>query len=92
MRDRFLICKVALAACAALMFAAPQASAQATPKKVTIAVATTVMNVTYPWLMVPQALGYWRQEGYDVQVQPVGASLQVVQQMVGGNAQLGEIN
>jgi NitT/TauT family transport system substrate-binding protein len=41
---------------------------------------------------MPQVLGYWRQEGYDVQVQPVGASLQVVQQMVGGNAQLGEIN
>jgi NitT/TauT family transport system substrate-binding protein len=94
MQDRFLVRELAaaLAACGALVLAAPQADAQTAPKKVTIAVATTVMNVTYPWLMVPQALGYWRQEGYDVQVQPVGASLQVVQQMVGGNAQLGEIN
>jgi NitT/TauT family transport system substrate-binding protein len=82
----------ALVAGGAWTSATPHANAQAAPKKVTIAVATTVMNVTYPWLMMPQALGYWRQEGYDVQVQPVGASLQVVQQMVGGNAQLGQIN
>jgi NitT/TauT family transport system substrate-binding protein len=83
---------VALAACSVLIAAAPHADAQVIPKKVTIAVATTVLNVTYPWLMMAQALGYWHQEGYDVQVQPVGASLQAVQQMVGGNAQLGEID
>jgi NitT/TauT family transport system substrate-binding protein len=83
---------MALAVCGAMLAAAPHADAEAAPKKVTIAVSTTVLNIAYPWLMMPQALGYWRQEGYDVQVQPVGASLQVVQQMVGGNAQLGEIN
>jgi NitT/TauT family transport system substrate-binding protein len=82
----------ALAVCAAMLAAGPHANAEAAPKKVTIAVATTVLNIAYPWLTMPQVLGYWRQEGYDVQVQPVGASLQVVQQMVGGNAQLGEIN
>lgn len=78
--------------CGAVIAAAPPANAQAALKKVTIAVATTVIGVSYPWLTVPQALGYWRDEGYDVQVQPVGASLQVVQQMVGGNAEIGEIN
>jgi NitT/TauT family transport system substrate-binding protein len=93
-QDKFVIRELAaaLVACSALIAAAPQANAQAAPKKITIAVATTVLNVAYPWLTMPQVLGYWRQEGYDVQVQPVGASLQVVQQMVGGNAQLGEIN
>jgi NitT/TauT family transport system substrate-binding protein len=94
MRSKFVIrgLAAALAASSALIVAAPDAHAQAAPKKVAIAVSTTVLNVAYPWLMMPQALGYWRQEGYDVQVQPVGASLQVVQQMVGGNAQIGEIN
>ena len=82
----------ALVTCGAVIATAPHADAQTAPKKVTIAVATTVLNVAYPWLTVPQVLGYWRQEGYDVQVQPVGASLQVVQQMAGGNAQIGEIN
>jgi len=93
-QSKFVIRQIAaaLAACGALIAAAPDANAQAAPKKVTIAVSTTVLNVAYPWLMMAQAMGYWRQEGYDVQVQPVGASLQVVQQMVGGNAQIGEIN
>ena len=62
------------------------------PKKVRIAVATTFLGVSYPWLNMPLALGYWKDEGYDVEVLPVGASLQVVQQMVGRNAELGQIN
>jgi NitT/TauT family transport system substrate-binding protein len=68
------------------------AGAQAPLKKVRIAVGTTVLNVTYPWLNMPIALGYWREEGYDVDVQPVGASLQALQQMVAGNAEFAEIN
>jgi NitT/TauT family transport system substrate-binding protein len=69
-------------------------SAQGAPalKKVRIAVATTVLGVSYPWLNLPVALGYWKEEGYDVEVMPVGASLQVVQQMVGRNAEIGQIN
>jgi NitT/TauT family transport system substrate-binding protein len=91
---RISVLRAGLAALVAggLAASSPAAIAQGAPKKVTIAVATTVLNIGYPWLMMPQALGYWKEEGYDVQVQPVGASLQVVQQMIGGNAQLGEIN
>lgn len=66
--------------------------AQAPLKKVRIAVGTTVLNLSYPWLNLPLALGYWREEGYDVDVQPVGASLQALQQMVGGNADFAEVN
>jgi NitT/TauT family transport system substrate-binding protein len=65
---------------------------QAGLKKVRIVVASTVLGVTYPWLNLPGPLGYWKKEGYDVDVFPVGASLQVIQQMVGGNAEFGEIN
>ena len=68
------------------------AMAQQPLKKVRIAVGTTVLNLSYPWLNLPVALGYWRDEGYDVEVLPVGASLQALQQMVGGNADFAEVN
>ncbi|MGE5147959.1 MAG: ABC transporter substrate-binding protein [Candidatus Eiseniibacteriota bacterium] len=61
-------------------------------KKVRIAVGTTVLNVGYPMLTLPVALGYWKQEGYDVELLPVGASLQAIQQMVAGNAEFAEVN
>jgi NitT/TauT family transport system substrate-binding protein len=70
-----------------------QAHAQQKPlKKVRIAVGTTNLNVGYPWLTLPLSLDYWRQEGYDVEVLPVGASLQALQQMVAGNAELAQLN
>jgi NitT/TauT family transport system substrate-binding protein len=72
---------------------ADELQAQAKPlKKVRIAVGTTNLNVAYPWLMMPLALDYWKQEGYDVDVLPVGASLQALQQMVGGNAEFAQLN
>ena len=61
-------------------------------KKVRIAVGTTNLNVGYPWLTLPLSLDYWRQEGYDVEVLPVGASLQALQQMVAGNAEFAQLN
>jgi NitT/TauT family transport system substrate-binding protein len=72
---------------------ADELQAQARPlKKVRIAVGTTNLNVAYPWLMMPLALDYWKEEGYDVDVLPVGASLQALQQMVGGNAEFAQLN
>ena len=53
-------------------------------KKVTIAVGSMVLNVTYPWLMLPMALGYWRDEGYDVNVVGVSGSAQGLQQLASG--------
>jgi NitT/TauT family transport system substrate-binding protein len=86
-----------LAAATALWFAQPALSddsiAQAKPlKKVRIAVGTTNLNVGYPWLTLPLDLGYWKDEGYDVEVLPVGASLQALQQMVAGNAEFAQLN
>lgn len=59
---------------------------------VTITVGTTVLNVGYPMLTLPVTLGYWAEEGYDVSIEPVGASLQALQQMVAGNADLAQVN
>jgi NitT/TauT family transport system substrate-binding protein len=61
-------------------------------EKITLAVGTTVLNVGYPMVTLPLTLGYWKAEGYDVDVQPVGASLQAIQQMVAGNATFAEVN
>ena len=48
------------------------AQARAQPSKpltpVSIALGTQVVNLTYPWLTLPIALGYWRDEGYDVKI------------------------
>jgi NitT/TauT family transport system substrate-binding protein len=76
----------------AMLRAAPARAADKPLKKVRIAVSTTVLNVSYPMLTLPLTLGYWKDEGYDVDLLPVGASLQSIQQMVGGNVEFGEVN
>jgi NitT/TauT family transport system substrate-binding protein len=59
---------------------------------VSIALGTQVVNVTYPWLTLPIALGYWREEGYDVKIITVGGSLQGIQQMVAGGVEFAQLN
>lgn len=81
----------ALSMALAVWLAAPAAHAQQL-KKVRIAVGTTNLNVGYPWLTLPLDLGYWKKMGYDVEVLPVGASLQALQQMVAGNAEFAQLN
>ena len=47
---------------AAVLLVSGCAFAQPKPmKKVTIAAGTQVLNIAYPWLMMPQALNYWRE-------------------------------
>ena len=60
--------------------------------KITLAVGSQVLNSSYTYLVMPQALGYWRQEGLDVDVVPVGGSQQAIQQLVGGSADFVEVN
>ena len=61
-------------------------------KKVTIAAGTQVLNIAYPWLMMPQALNYWRDEGYDVQVLAGQSSLQSIQLLVANSADFAQVN
>ena len=69
------------------------AHAQSKPlKPVTIALGTQVVNVTYPWLTLPIALGYWKDEGYDVKIVTTGGSLQGIQQMMGGNVDFVQVD
>lgn len=59
---------------------------------VTITVGTTVLNVGYPMLTLPLTLGYFADEGYDVRLEPVGASLQALQQLIANNADFAQVN
>jgi len=61
-------------------------------KPVKIALGTQVVNATYPWLTLPIALGYWKDDGYDVQIVTVGGSLQGLQQMVAGGVEFAQLN
>jgi NitT/TauT family transport system substrate-binding protein len=68
------------------------AQAQTPPKKVKIAMGARVINVAYPWLTMPQAMGFWKQEGLDVEVVAVGGSLEAIQQLVAGNVDFAQVN
>lgn len=61
-------------------------------KPVSIAVGTQVVNVAYPWLTLPIALGYWKDEGYDVKIVTTGGSLQGIQQMMAGGVDFAQVN
>jgi NitT/TauT family transport system substrate-binding protein len=93
MRCRHSAGKLAVIVAAFVTLLTAQAQAQDKPlKKVRIAVGTTVLNVAYPQLTLASTLGYWKAEGYDVELLPAGASLQALQQMVANNAEFGQIN
>ena len=82
---------IACSLSAALALASVQAQDRPI-KPVRLAIGTSVLNIGYPMLTLARTLGYWKDEGYDVELMPVGSSLQAVQQMVGGNAEFAEVN
>ncbi len=76
----------------ALVVGAADAQPEKALKPVAIALGTQVVNVTYPFLTLPIALGYWKDEGYDVKIVTTGGSLQGIQQMMAGGVQFAEVN
>jgi len=87
-------CALALCAAAAWLLPATATAQAAKPlKKVSIAVGgVTVLNLTYPWLMMPIALDYWKAEGYDVNVIAAPGSVQAVQQLATGNVDFAQVS
>lgn len=61
-------------------------------RPVQLALGTTTINIGYPNDTLPIALGYWKEEGLDVEVIAAGATLQGIQQLVGGGVQFAEGN
>jgi NitT/TauT family transport system substrate-binding protein len=76
---------------AASLLASTSATAQA-PKKARIAYGGQILNISYPWLQLPKPLNYWKQEGYDVEVFIAQSSLQAIQLLVAGQAEIAQIN
>jgi len=89
MTPRLLTC---FAAVAVLLAAFSSAQAQPAPKKVKIAMGARVISIAYPWLTLPQAMGYWKEEGLDVEVVAVGGSLEAIQQLAAGNVDFAQVN
>lgn len=76
-------------ACVAVLI---HAASAAPLKKVSIAVGSQVLNVTYPWLLMPKVLGYWQSMGYDVDIVGLSGSTQALQQMAAGGVQFAQLN
>lgn len=90
---RRLFCALAAATAVGAALHSPMAAAQSKPlKKVTIAVGSQILNVTYPWLMMPKVLGYWKEEGYEVNVVGVSGSAQGLQQLASGGVEFAQLN
>lgn len=66
--------------------------AEAPLKKVRIVVGTSVLNISYPWLNLPRALGYWKEEGYDVEVTPLSPPAQPITLLVAGQTDFAQVN
>jgi NitT/TauT family transport system substrate-binding protein len=89
--DRKLLSKLAAAALlGAILVTSSFASAQT--RVIKIGVPGRTIDISYPWLSLPIALGWWRDKGYDVQLIPVGGSVEGMQQMAAGNLDFVEMN
>jgi NitT/TauT family transport system substrate-binding protein len=65
------------------------AGAQTPPKKVRIGYGGPIPS---PWLALPGPLGYWRVEGLDVELFNARGSAQAIQQLIGAQADLAQVN
>ncbi|WP_068303688.1 ABC transporter substrate-binding protein [Pararhodobacter sp. CCB-MM2] len=63
-----------------------------TLRPVTLVAGASTLNIAYPNDTLPQTLGYWAEEGLDVEVLTTGGTLQAIQQLVAGGAQFAEGN
>jgi NitT/TauT family transport system substrate-binding protein len=68
------------------------AFSQEAPKKVRLGVATAVLNAALPYAMMPGPLGYWKEEGYDVEVFAAGSAVQAVQLINAGQVDFIQVN
>jgi NitT/TauT family transport system substrate-binding protein len=78
-----------LAASSGFAQAAPLLAGNGSLRKIIYAVATADLNVGYPYATLPNALGYYQQEGLDVQIVPGQSSAAVAQLLLSGRADVG---
>lgn len=71
--------------------AAASGSGSSAKVKIVYAVATKVLNSGYPFATLPKALGYFDQEGLDVQIVPGESSATTLQLLASGKADIGVV-
>ncbi|MCG8273248.1 ABC transporter substrate-binding protein [Aquamicrobium sp. NLF2-7] len=83
-----------LAGAASVAMLAGACGAQAQDlQKVRIGVGgSNFLNLTYYYVLLPGPLGYWKEEGYDVEVFPVSGSAEAAQQLAINNLDFAEMN
>ena len=79
----------AVASTCGAAIAAPVLSFGGSLRKVTYAVATADLNIGYPYSTLPKALGYFEQEGLDVEIVPGQSSAATTQLLLSGRADIG---
>jgi len=78
-----------LAASCGFPVGASSFGAEQSRRKITYAVATADLNVGYPYATLPKGLGYFEQEGLDVDVVPGQSSAATAQLLLSGRADVG---
>ena len=88
-RDFTRILGSIVAASCAAGFSVPVFGASESLRKLTYAVATADLNVGYPFATLAKALGYYEQEGLDVEIVPGQSSATTAQLLLSGRADVG---
>ena len=83
----FRICLIA--ASLGVAIGGPRLGANGSPRKITYAVATADLNIGYPYATLPKGLGYFQQEGLDVDIVPGQSSAATAQLLLSGRADVG---
>ena len=88
-RRSFLLRISLVVASCGVAFGAPVLCAKEPLKKITYAVATADLNIGYPFTTLAKALGYFEQEGLDVNIVPGQSSAATAQLLLSGRADVG---
>ncbi len=92
MTDTFTIGRRGLGAGLLGLAALPRIGNAADPVKFNLAMSSQTMTPAYPYLYVADQLGYWKEEGLDVNIVLTQGSGQVIQLLAAGQVQAGVIN
>jgi NitT/TauT family transport system substrate-binding protein len=80
---------LSLVVSAGVAIAAPLFGGSGSSRKVIYAVATADLNIGYPYATLPKGLGYFQQEGLDVDIVPGQSSAATTQLLLSGRADVG---
>lgn len=77
---------------AASLLMPPQTANADDLKKVKVAMSSAAMSPSYPYLYVAAQLGFWKQEGLDVEILLTQGSAQTIQLLAAGQVSVGLLN